>query len=244
MEGLRIRNVTKTYSFQGSSSFVALDNINLDIEEGEFVSIVGSSGSGKSTLAKLLVGIEKPTSGNVYLDDEDVTLWDNRQWRKRRPKIQAVFQDTSGTLNPKLSVYHNIEQALVNLTDLDKGQRFDRIHQLMDLTNMSSKLLKVPTRQLSGGEQRRLSLLRALSVRPRYLVLDEVISGLDLLSADAVMRVLETYHSQFQYACVFITHNEESAYRLSDRIVVMKDGKLVKEGKKLRSKEQCRKKIV
>lgn len=238
MEGIRIRNVTKVYSCNRDSPFVALDNINLSIKKGEFVSIVGSSGSGKSTLAKLIVGIEKPTSGHVYLDDEDVTTWKHRQWRPRRSKIQAVFQDTSGTLNPKLSVYHNIEQALVNLSDLDKRKRSQRIKELMTLTNMSSKLLKVPTRQLSGGEQRRLSLLRALSIRPRYLVLDEVISGLDLISADAVMRVLETYHSKLQCACIFITHNLESAYRLSDQIVVMENGRLIKEGKKHKRKER------
>jgi peptide/nickel transport system ATP-binding protein/nickel transport system ATP-binding protein len=238
VEGIRIVNVSKIYSFERTSPFIALDNINLNIEKGEFVSIIGSSGSGKSTLAKLLVGIEKPTSGHVYLDDEDVALWNNRQWRLRRSKIQAVFQDTSGTLNPKVSVYHNIEQALVNLTDLGKSQRFERIQELMDFTNMSSKLLKVPTRQLSGGEQRRLSLLRALSIRPKYLVLDEVISGLDLISADAVMRVLKTYHSKFQCSCIFITHNQESAYRLSDRIIVMKEGRLIKEGKKHNRKRQ------
>lgn len=231
MEGIVMENISKVYDLNGKGSFIALDNINLKIEPGEFVSIVGASGSGKSTIAKLLVGIEKPTKGRLYLDGEEVSRWDFIQWQRYRSKIQAVFQDTAGTLNSKLSVYHNVEQALLNLTDLDKSHRIERIKELMELTNMSDRLLKVPTKQLSGGEQRRLSLLRALSVCPKYLILDEVISGLDLISADLVMNVLETYNKRFSCSCVFITHNKDSAYRLSDRIVEIQEGKLINEGK-------------
>lgn len=143
---------------------------------------------------------------------------------------QAVFQDAGGTLNPMRSVRSNVEEAMINLTDLTREQRHERIKELMELTHMDSKLLDVPPRQLSGGEQRRLSLVRAMSIRPRYLILDEVLSGLDLISADAVMSVLEQYHREFDCSFLLITHDMDSAYRLSDTILTMQSGQIVRVG--------------
>lgn len=128
------------------------------------------------------------------------------------------------------SVRSNVEEAMINLTDLTREQRHERIKELMELTHMDSKLLDVPPRQLSGGEQRRLSLVRAMSIRPRYLILDEVLSGLDLISADAVMSVLEQYHREFDCSFLLITHDMDSAYRLSDTILTMQSGQIVRVG--------------
>lgn len=180
-----------------------------------------SPAPGKGTLARLLVGMEPPDQGTISLDGEDTSGWNAENWRKRRTKLQAVFQDASGTLNPMRSVRSNVEEAMVNLTCLSKRQRRERIGELMELTHMEERLLDVPARQLSGGEQRRLSLVRAMSIRPKYLILDEVLSGLDLISADAVMRVLEQYHREFDCAFLLITHDMDSAYRLSDTILTM-----------------------
>jgi len=237
MEGILVQNLYKSYGSEIKSSFSALKDIEMHLNKGEYVALVGESGSGKSTLARLIIGLEKPTRGCILIDGEDTSKWSYNKWRKNRSKIQAVFQDTSGTLNPMLSVYHNVEEALVNLTDLNRKQREERIYNLMDLTNMSLQLLKVPTRQLSGGEQRRLSLLRALSIRPNYLILDEVISGLDLISADAVMNVLEKYHQEYTCACLFVTHDKDSAYRISDRIIEINNGKIICEGVRTPRKE-------
>lgn len=230
MDGLIADNLMKTYSDNRGLFFHALRDVSLRLEPGTFSSLVGESGSGKSTLARLLIGLEKPDSGRILLDGEDTAVWKAKDWRSRRKKLQAVFQDTSGTLNPMLSVYHNVEEALVNLSDMDKKQRRARIGELMELTHMDKHLLKVPVRQLSGGEQRRLSLLRAMAIRPKYLVLDEVLSGLDLISADAVMFVLEQYHNEFACTFLLITHDMGNAYRLSDKIFMMHDGQIVREG--------------
>lgn len=135
-------------------------------------------------------------------------------------------------MNPIYSVRRNVEEALCNLTDLNKSQRRERMEEIMELTGMSKKLFNVPTRQLSGGEQRRLSLLRALAVHPSYLILDEVTSGLDLLSADAVLTVLEKYHLLHGCSYFFITHDEKNAYRLAQHIYVMEKGEIVGTGHK------------
>ena len=236
MEGIAVENVTKAYRESGSHLFYALNGVSMNVRPGECVSLVGESGSGKSTVARLLIGLERPTSGKITLKGEDTGAWGFGEWQRRRKTIQAVFQDASGTLNPGLSVYRNMEEALVNLTDLRAAQRKKKLYELMELTNIDARLLKVPTRQLSGGEQRRISLLRSLAVKPDYLVLDEVTSGLDLISADAVLTTLETYRQQFGCSYLFITHNLSSAFRLSDRILVIRAGKVVQEGQKKRER--------
>lgn len=125
---------------------------------------------------------------------------------------------------------------MVNLTELNASQRRSRIEELMTLTHMDSRLLETPVRQLSGGEQRRLSLLRALAIRPQYLILDEVLSGLDLISADAVMTLLERYRQEYECAILLVTHDMDSAYRLSDTILTMHSGQIVRTGIKITQK--------
>jgi len=215
MEGFVVDRVSKTYIDETQRPFQVLHEVSFSWSAGENIAILGESGSGKSTLARLLIGIEKPTSGIITWNGEDISRWKASAWREKRKHIQAVFQDASGTLNPARSVYSNVEEALRNLTKLDKQQRRGRIG--------------VPVRQLSGGEQRRLSLLRALSIHPQFLVLDEVTSGLDLLSADAVLQVLERYHEEFGCAYLLITHDRQMAYRISSRILELNHGVFVRE---------------
>lgn len=230
MAGFTIDHISKTYYDAHDHAFSVLNDISFSWSENENVALFGESGSGKSTLARLLVGIEKPTSGKILFDGKNIADWKQSVWRENRKRIQAVFQDASGTLNPARSVYHNVEEALRNLTTLDKVKRHEQIENLMELTHMDEKLLKVPVRQLSGGEQRRLSLLRALSIHPQYLVLDEVTSGLDQISVNAVLNLLETYHEEYGCAYLLITHDRQIACRLSHRILEIQGGKFVRQG--------------
>lgn len=233
MEGILIENVRKRYMGKNNETRLVLDGITSSIGKGECISLMGDSGSGKSTLARLLLGLEKPTTGEIIIDGVKTSTLNFNQWKKHRRIIQGVFQDASGTLNPKLSVYQNMEEALVNLTTLKKIERREQIYMLMKATRVEERLLKVPTKMLSGGEQRRVSLLRALAIKPKYLIMDEVISGLDAISCDAVLTTLENYRQNFGCSYLFITHNIESAYRISDKILVMKKGKIYKEAKKI-----------
>lgn len=232
MDGVVISDVSKRYFDRRGNPFMALERVSFEWERGENLAIIGESGSGKSTLARLIIGLESPTKGKIYIDGSDCSQWNFKRWRKERRRIQAVFQDASGTMDQAYSVYHNVEEALKNLSDLNAGERRKCIEELMELTNMNQKLLQVPVRQLSGGEQRRLSLLRALSLHPDYLVLDEVTSGLDLISTDAVLTVLEKYHEQYGCAYLLITHNKQNAYRIANRILEMQKGEVVKIGKR------------
>lgn len=230
MDGVVISDVTKRYADAQGNYFQALRGVSLTWQKGENLAIIGESGSGKSTLAKLIIGLEKPSSGQIRIGGEDVATWSFRRWRRERTHLQAVFQDAAGTMDPTCSVSHNMEEAMKNLTVLGKSQRRDRIEELMALTNMSRSLLEIPVRRLSGGEQRRLSLLRALSIHPDFLVLDEVTSGLDLLSADAVLSVLERYHNAYGCSYLLITHDKQNACRLADRILEMEQGRIVRVG--------------
>lgn len=236
MEGLLIQNVSQVYMRDNGEEFNALKDVNFFIPKGENLSLEGESGSGKSTLARLLIGLEKPTSGCILFDGEDVTKWNFRTWRKHRRKIQAVFQDASGTLNPARTAYHNIEEALVNLTDINAKERRDKILGLMGKVKLSKCLLDVPVRKLSGGEQRRLSLLRAIAVEPEYLILDEVTSGLDSISENAVLDMIEDYTKNNNCSCIFVTHNRGSAMRISNQIAIMKEGRIIKMGKLVNQK--------
>ena len=164
------------------------------------------------------------------LDGENIAKWSYGQWRSHRTKIQAVFQDATGSLNRRRSVEHNLEEALRNLTKLSSQERKQRILELMDLTATNRKLLDTPTKNLSGGEQRRVALLRALAVRPDYLILDELTSGLDLISQKAIREVLEAYHREYRCSYFLITHDMKFAYRLSQRIYELESGQIVNIG--------------
>jgi ABC-type dipeptide/oligopeptide/nickel transport system ATPase subunit len=225
-----IQNVNQIYHSETQGEFHALYDINIRLEKGENLAIEGESGSGKSTLARLLIGMEKPTSGTILLDGEDITQWNYCTWKSHRKKIQAVFQDSSGTLNPARSAFSNVEEALINLTSYNRKERKRRIYDLMDAVYMDHKLLDTPVRRLSGGEQRRLSLLRAMAIEPDYLIMDEVTSGLDLISTDAVLTLVENAAKLHRCSCVFVTHSRKDAMRISNRIAIMQNGRIVEQG--------------
>lgn len=230
MEKIEVRNVSKDFLDASGKPFHALRDISFTWEKGENISFTGESGSGKSTMARLLIGLERPTSGEILLDGADIGKWGYDQWRVHRTKIQAVFQDATGSLNRRLSVGRNLEEALRNLTKLSSQERKQRILELMDLTATSRKLLETPTKNLSGGEQRRVALLRALAVRPDYLILDELTSGLDLISQKAIREVLEAYHREYRCSYFLITHDMKFAYGLSQRIYELESGQIVSIG--------------
>ena len=195
--------------------------VNLSVENGEFVAVVGTSGSGKSTLLHMLGGLDRATSGKVYVDGKDIfALKDEELTIFRRRKIGFVFQ--SFNLVPVLSVYENIVLPL----QLD-GKTVDNafIGEIAEALGLKEKLNVLPN-QLSGGQQQRVAIARALAAKPAILLADEPTGNLDSRTSQDVMGLLKTTSTKFAQTIVMITHNEEIA-QLADRIIRIEDGRIV-----------------
>lgn len=217
---LETRDLKKQYG-TGETAVHALAGVNLSVENGEFVAVVGTSGSGKSTLLHMLGGLDRATSGKVYVDGKDIfALKDEELTIFRRRKIGFVFQ--SFNLVPVLSVYENIVLPL----QLD-GKTVDNafIGDIAEALGLKEKLNVLPN-QLSGGQQQRVAIARALAAKPAILLGDEPTGNLDSRTSQDVMGLLKTTSTKFAQTIVMITHNEEIA-QLADRIIRIEDGRIV-----------------
>lgn len=217
---LETRDLKKQYG-TGETAVHALAGVNLLVENGEFVAMVGTSGSGKSTLLHMLGGLDRATSGKVYVDGKDIfALKDEELTIFRRRKIGFVFQ--SFNLVPVLSVYENIVLPL----QLD-GKTVDNafIGEIAEALGLKEKLNVLPN-QLSGGQQQRVAIARALATKPAILLADEPTGNLDSRTSQDVMGLLKTTSTKFAQTIVMITHNEEIA-QLADRIIRIEDGRIV-----------------
>ena len=213
-------DLKKTYG-KGDTAVNALNGINLKIENGEFAAIVGSSGSGKSTLLHMLGGLDRPTSGKVFVDGKDIfSLGDEELTVFRRRKTGFVFQ--SYNLVPVLSVYENIVLPI----QLDGG-RIDRkyMDEVIDTLGLGSKLNSFPN-QLSGGQQQRVAIARALGAKPAIILADEPTGNLDSRTSQDVLGLLKISGERFSQTIVMITHNEEIA-QTADSIIRIEDGRVV-----------------
>ena len=217
---LETRDLKKQYG-TGETAVHALAGVNLSVENGEFVAVVGTSGSGKSTLLHMLGGLDRATSGKVYVDGKDIfALKDEELTIFRRRKIGFVFQ--SFNLVPVLSVYENIVLPL----QFD-GKTVDNafIGEIAEALGLKEKLNVLPN-QLSGGQQQRVAIARALAAKPAILLADEPTGNLDSRTSQDVMGLLKTTSTKFAQTIVMITHNEEIA-QLADRIIRIEDGRIV-----------------
>lgn len=211
----------KKYYGSGDNQVKALDGVDLSIEQGEFVAIVGTSGSGKSTLLHMLGGLDRPTSGTVTVDGKDIfALKDEALTIFRRRKIGFVFQ--SYNLVPVLSVWENI----VLPVELD-GSKVDQayVEEVIATLGLDKKLQNLPN-QLSGGQQQRVAIARALATKPAILLADEPTGNLDSRTSQDVLSLMKVTGQKFAQTMVMITHNEEIA-QMADRIVRIEDGRIV-----------------
>ncbi len=220
---LETKDLRKIYG-SGDTEVRALDGVDLTVEKGEFVAIVGTSGSGKSTLLHMLGGLDRPTSGVVTVDGKDIfSLKDEELTIFRRRKIGFVFQNYN--LVPVLNVYENIALPI----QLDGGH-MDKAHvdRIIETLGLESKLQDLPD-HLSGGQQQRVAIARALAAKPTIILADEPTGNLDSKTGQDVMGLLKITSQKFIQTIVMITHNEEIA-QTADRIVRIEDGRIVVRG--------------
>jgi len=222
MEILKVLNLTKIYG-KGESKVVALDDVSFTVEKGEFVAIIGASGSGKSTLLHLIGGVDKPTSGQVFINDKDIyKMNDDALAIFRRRQIGLVYQFYN--LIPILNVEENITLPL----ELD-GRHVDEnlLNDILKLLGLENRKKHLPN-ELSGGQQQRTSIGRALITKPSILLCDEPTGNLDSKASDEIMALLKKTNKDLKQTIIMITHNMEIA-KLADRIIKIEDGKIVKE---------------
>ena len=223
MEILKVENLTKIYG-KGTTKVVALDNVSFSVEKGEFVAIVGASGSGKSTLLHLIGGVDRPTSGKVFIDGKYIYEFDDDKLAIfRRRQVGLVYQFYN--LIPILNVEENITLPL----DLDNRKpNKEYLNSLIKLLGLEERKNHLPN-ELSGGQQQRTSIGRALVTNPTIILADEPTGNLDSKSSDEIVELLRKSNKEYKQTIIMITHNMEIA-KCADRIIQIEDGKIVKEG--------------
>lgn len=222
MEILKVENLTKTYG-SGENLVNAVGDVSFSVEKGEFVAIVGASGSGKSTLLHLIGGVDRPTSGKIFVDGNDISkMNDDKLAVFRRRQVGIVYQFYN--LIPILTVEENITLPC----DLDgRGVDRERLEMILDSFGLRARRKHLPN-QLSGGQQQRTSIARALINNPSLVLADEPTGNLDSKSSDEVMSMLKMCNQSYGQTVIMITHNLDIA-KQADRIITISDGKIVEE---------------
>ena len=222
MEILRVDNLTKIYG-KDTTKVVALDHVSFTVEKGEFVAIVGASGSGKSTLLHLIGGVDRPTSGKVYIDGKDIFKFnDDKLAIFRRRQVGLIYQFYN--LIPILNVEENITLPLsLDNREIDK----EKLNEMLKLLGLQNRRLHLPN-ELSGGQQQRTSIGRALITNPTIILADEPTGNLDSKSSDEIVALLKKSNKELNQTIIMITHNMEIA-KVADRIIKIEDGKIISE---------------
>ena len=223
MEILKVENLTKIYG-KGTTKVTALENVSFSVEKGEFVAIVGASGSGKSTLLHIIGGVDRPTSGKVYIDGHDIFNFnDDKLAIFRRRQVGLIYQFYN--LIPILNVEENITLPLA----LDNREvNKEKLNDMLKLLGLQNRKNHLPN-ELSGGQQQRTSIGRALITNPAIILADEPTGNLDSKSSDEIVALLKKSNKDLKQTIIMITHNMEIA-SCADRIIKIEDGKIVKEG--------------
>ncbi|MGW8567878.1 ABC transporter ATP-binding protein [Isoptericola sp. NPDC055881] len=235
---LEVRDLAKAYPVrQGvvikrtTGHVQAVDGVSLTLRRGRTLGLVGESGSGKSTLARVLVGIEKPTRGQVLVDGEDVSRMSRAARRELRRSVQMVFQDPYTSLNPRMSVGEIVAEPFrIHPDAVPKGGRRRAVAELLELVGLDPDHVHRYPHQFSGGQRQRVGIARALAVKPRVLVCDEPVSALDVSVQGQVINLLEDLQDELGLSYLFIAHDLAVVQHIADEVAVMYLGRIVEEG--------------
>lgn len=231
---VHVENLTKTYSIKGqgfkSTPFTAVDSVSFEIKRGTTLALVGESGSGKSTVAKMLLGLEKPTSGEIVIDGQNVGALKARELFKLRSRMQPVFQDPYGSLDPLMNIANIIAEPLVTHSIGDRSSRNERVAELLNQVSLPAALATRYPNELSGGQRQRVAIARALALKPDIVVLDEAVSALDVLVQAQILDLLAGLQAELGLTYLFITHDLAVVRVIADQVAVMNKGKIVEFG--------------
>lgn len=212
MANLKIENLNKKYGKK-----LVLNNLNFDVKSGEFLSILGSSGCGKTTLLKILIGIETPTSGSLYKDNLDIT-----KIEPSKRGMGIVFQNYA--LFPNMTVLQNVMYAL-NLKIKNKEEAKQKALEMIKMLKIDEHIKKYP-HELSGGQQQRVAIARTLVLNPDVILFDEAMSALDADNRLILRREIKSIQKEFKTTMIYVTHDQEEAFSLSDRVMIMNEGNI------------------
>ena len=231
---LSTQSLSKIYGgksfFRKTREVNAAQDVNIEIRKGETLGIVGESGSGKSTVARCIVRLINPTSGKIYIDDDEIAELPESSLRQHRRRVQIIFQDPYRSLNPRRTVGQSIVEGPMNY-GLDKDSAWNRATELLKLVDIDSKAIDRFPHQFSGGQRQRICIARALAMEPEVLIADEAVSALDVSVQSQVLDLLDDVRKKFDLAMLFITHDLRVASQICDNVAVMCKGMVVEQGK-------------
>ena len=213
-----------------SNEVHAVDDVSLDIQQGETLGLVGESGSGKSTLGRLILRLIEPTSGSVIFDGADVLKASSAELRRLRRDMQIIFQDPFGSLDPRFRVEDVLAEPLIIHESLTRATRRQRVSELLRAVGMDESALPRFPHEFSGGQRQRIGIARSLALRPKFIVADEPVSALDVSVGAQIVNLLQSLQREFRLTYLFISHSMPVVRYLSTRIAVMYRGKITEIG--------------